>query len=119
MLIPLVCTQCGGKLEVDQSQVIESDRTFIVLSGQTLSCPQCGTKYLPGEQVKHFPEKVAVSAGGTFIGGSITASTIIMGDKIIINENAHHPYLKDSKEQRGKMEKFPKENKKWWQFWKH
>jgi len=118
MLIPLVCTQCGGKLEVDQSQVIESEGTFIVLSGQMLSCPQCGTKYLPGEQVKQFPEKVAVSTSGIYIGGSVTASTIIAGEKIITDDDAHHSYLKDSKEQREKIEKFPKENKKWWQFWK-
>lgn len=91
MLIPLVCTKCGGKLEVEKSQVFESGDTVVVLSAQTLNCPHCGTKYLPGEKIKHTPGKVAIS-----IGGNAIASNILIGNGNAVNRNP----------------------KKWWQFWK-
>lgn len=91
MLIPLVCTTCGGKLDVEKSQVFESGDTVVVLSDQMLSCPHCGTKYLPGEKIKHAAGKVVIS-----IGGSVNGSNIIIGNGNVITKNP----------------------KKWWQFWK-
>ena len=91
MLIPLICKQCGGKLEVEKSRVFESGDTVIVLSDQTFNCPHCGTKYLPGEKIKHFPGEVVIS-----IGGNINGSNIVTGNGNVVNRNP----------------------KKWWQFWK-
>ncbi|MBI5297328.1 MAG: hypothetical protein HY869_17760 [Chloroflexi bacterium] len=91
MLIPLICKQCGGKLEVEQSQVFESGDTILVLADQTFTCPHCGTKYLPGEKVKRGPGKVVIS-----IGGSVSGSNIVIGNGNVVS----------------------KAPKKWWQFWK-
>lgn len=91
MLIPLICKQCGGKLEVEPSQVFESGDTILVLADQTFTCPQCGTKYLPGEKVKRSPGKVVIS-----IGGSVKGSNIVIGNGNVVS----------------------KAPKKWWQFWK-
>lgn len=91
MLIPLICKQCGGKLEVEQSQVFESGETVIILSDQTFKCPHCGTKYLPGEQLKRAPGNVAIS-----IGGNANGANIIIGNGNVVNRNP----------------------KKKWQFWK-
>ena len=91
MLTPLICKKCGGRLEAEKSQGIESGDTVVVLSNQTLDCPHCGTKHLPGEQIKHAPGKVIVS-----IGGNISGSNIVIGSGNIVN----------------------KKSKKWWEFWK-
>ena len=91
MLTPLICKKCGGKLEVEKSQVFESGDTAVVLSGQTFSCPHCGTKYVPGEKMKYAPGKAVIS-----IGGNVNGANIIIGSGNVINKNP----------------------KKWWQFWK-
>jgi len=91
MLIPLVCAQCGGKLEVEKSQVIESGDTVMVLNDQTFTCPHCGMKYLPGEKIRHVADRPVIS-----IGGSVSGSTLIVGNGMVINKNP----------------------KKWWQFWR-
>ena len=83
MLIPLVCTQCGGKLEADQAQVFESGNTFIVSSDQMLTCPHCETKYVSGEKIKRFVERITISINGDMTGGNI-----IIGNGIIINSNS-------------------------------
>jgi hypothetical protein len=71
MLIPLVCTQCGGKLEVENSQVLESGDSFIVLDNQTFKCSHCDTRYLPGEKIGHLPDKTVISMSGDFTGSPI------------------------------------------------
>jgi len=81
MLIPLVCNQCGGKLEVEKSQVFESGDSVIVLNDQTFNCPHCGTKYLPGEKISHAPVKAVIS-----IGGHVTGN-IIVGNGMVVNNN--------------------------------
>lgn len=91
MLIPLICKQCGGTLEVEKSQVFEAGGTVVVLSDQTFSCPHCGAKYAPGEKIDQAGRKVAIS-----IKGSVSGSNIVIGSGNVVSEA-------------------PKE---WWQFWK-
>ena len=95
MLIPLVCTQCGGKLEVENTQVFESGDTIIVSSGQTFKCPHCETQYVSGEKIKHFPEKPVIS-----IGGRVTGSNIIAGNGIVFNNNPNPKIPKDDQEKK-------------------
>lgn len=122
MLIPLVCSQCGGKLEVENSQIAKAGDTVIVLSGQTFRCPHCGMEYLPGEKIKHVLEKAAIS-----IGGNVSGSTIIIGNGIVINKSSSPAISQDGQEikqthsadlqakMKADEQKTPK---KWWQFWK-
>ena len=77
MLIPLVCTQCGGKLEAEKTQVIESGNMFIVLSGQTLKCPHCETKFVSGDKIKRFSEQPVISIGGRVTGSNCFPSKAI------------------------------------------
>src|SRR6266498_3380407 len=105
MLIPLVCTQCGGKLEIENSQVFESGDSFIVLDNQTFKCPHCGTRYSPGEKIRHVLEKDVFSFGGNF-----TGSTIIIGSNLVVDKSPSPASAKEGQETR-------KPPKKWWQFW--
>lgn len=82
MLIPLICTQCGGKLDVEKSQVVEAGESVIVVNDQTFNCPHCNTKYLPGEKIGRAPVKAVIS-----IGGSVTGSNIIVGNGMVFNKN--------------------------------
>jgi hypothetical protein len=117
MLIPLVCNQCGGKLEVEKSQVFESGDTVIVLSDQTFKCLHCGTNYLPGEKIKHFQGNVAM-----FIGG-VNNGNVVIGNGNIINKGlnpATHATRVNSAHQDHPIELQveTKPLKKWWQFWR-
>jgi len=80
MLVPLICKKCGGKLNVEKSQVFESGDTVIVLSGQTFDCPHCGTKYLPGEKIKPASGNVSITIDGDSTGD------IIIGSGNVINK---------------------------------
>ena len=84
MLIPLVCANCGGKLEVEKSQVIESGDFVVVSSDQTFKCPQCGTRYLPGEKINHASGKPTVSIGSISIGGQVTNSAFVIGNGMVV-----------------------------------
>jgi len=75
MLIPLICKQCGGKLEIEQAQVHEAGEAIIVSSDQMFTCPQCGTKYLPGEKVKRAPGNPSIVINGNFNSGTIVIGT--------------------------------------------
>lgn len=86
MLIPLICNQCGGKLEVEQKWVLESDDTVIVLSEQTFTCPHCNTKHLPGETLKRLPEKTAIT-----IAGNVSGSNIVIGNGNVILKGRKKP----------------------------
>lgn len=116
MLIPLICKQCGGKLEVEPSQVHESGDTLIVLSDQTFTCPQCGTKYVPGEKVTRAARTPSIVIGGDFKGG-----TIVIGTGNVISKS---PTPAQSQESQQTTQSAPengtrqKTSKKWWQFWK-
>jgi hypothetical protein len=90
MLIPLVCTQCGGKLEVENSQVFGAGDTVIVLNDQTFKCPHCGVKYLPGEKIKSGPPKKAVVT----IAGNLNGN-IVIGDGNVLNQGLRPPELTD------------------------
>lgn len=79
MLVPLICNKCGGKLEVEKSQVFEAGDKVVVLSDQMFSCPHCGTKYLPGEKISHVSGNVTVS-----IGGNASDSNIIVGNGNVV-----------------------------------
>jgi predicted RNA-binding Zn-ribbon protein involved in translation (DUF1610 family) len=126
MLIPLVCTQCGGKLEVEKTQVVESGDFVIVSSEQTFKCPHCGMKYLPGEKLNHISQQPNISIGSFFVGGSIDGSVVI-GNGLVVAQKPHaaspeenqkantpdpiDPQSKSSTEKRNAP-------KKAWQFWK-
>ena len=51
-LIPLICTQCGAKLEREDAGLFVADSTVIVLSSGGFVCEHCGTKFAPGDEVK-------------------------------------------------------------------
>jgi YgiT-type zinc finger domain-containing protein len=119
MLIPLICKQCGGKLEVEKSQVFESGNAIVVLNDHMFKCPHCGVEYLPGEEIKHFPSKSTnISINGDSIGD------IVIGYGNVINKSSNpatyptrvndaqqdHPAIKSQIE--------TKPSRKWWQFWK-
>ena len=117
MLIPLICKQCGGKLELEQSQVVESGDTVIVLNDQTFNCPYCGVKYLPGEKIRRYP---SISIGSV---SNVSGSITISGGNLIVNNNSEPitpskihttPQFQSSKPQRE-----VKPQKKWWEFWKN
>lgn len=80
MLIPLICTQCGAKLEVERSQVVEAGDSLIVLAGGTFQCSHCGMKYLPGEKINNSPDRGVIS-----IQGNVTNSNIIIGSATVID----------------------------------
>ena len=120
MLIPLICKQCGGKLEVEQSLVFESGDTVTVLSDQTFTCAQCGTKYLPGEKVKR-----ALGNSSINISGGVNNTNIVIGTGNIISNSPIPTNLKDGQENKRPVNlqseiKASKQQppKKWWQFWK-
>jgi uncharacterized Zn finger protein len=118
MLIPLICKQCGGRLEVEQSQVIESGDNVIVFNGQTFKCPHCGVQYLSGEKIRHIPR---VSVGSISVGGNV-GGQIIIGDGIIVNtkpQQATPSEIHATQEfQRNNPQMEVKTHKKWWEFWK-
>lgn len=113
MLIPLICKQCGGKLEVEQAQVFESGGTTVVSSSQTFTCPQCGTKYLPGETVQRAPEKLSVVINGNFNSG-----TIVIGSGNVISKGPAPTPAQQPTQSAPENGTRQKESKKWWQFWK-
>ena len=123
MLIPLVCTQCGGTLDVENSQVFESGDFVVVSSDQTFKCPNCGMKYLPGEKINHASEEPVSSSGPIFIGGHVTNSTIVIGKGVVFNqapaseENEDEQHFANPQPAIKAIEQ--KSPKKWWQFWKH
>ena len=107
MLIPLICKQCGGKLEVDEAKVLISGDSFIVLPNQSFECQHCGTKYLSDDANK----SVHVSGGGIAIGaisiGGELKGNIVIGTGISpIGTNATSG------------SKTKNQTKKWWEFWK-
>lgn len=104
MLIPLICAQCGGTLQVENSQVSQTGDAIIVLTGQTFKCPQCGTQHLQGEEMKPAPEKASILINGNLSGNIIIGSgNTFSPPPGPANQVSNTP---------------PKPSKKWWQFWK-
>ena len=102
MLIPLICKQCGGKLEVEDTQVSVSGDTVMVLPNHKFECPHCGTRYISGDTNKYAPARDgSVSIGSLSIGGDVR------GNFVIGNAVGTNP-LSETKQQ----------TKKWWEFWK-
>ncbi len=106
MLIPLICKQCGGKLEVEDTKISLLGENFIVLPNQNFECPHCGTEYVADDANK----PVYASDGGIAIGsfkidGDITGN-IVIGSGF----NPGASSIKASETQ--------KPAKKWWEFWK-
>jgi hypothetical protein len=95
MLVPLVCTQCGGKLEVETSQVFESGDIFIVASDQTFKCIHCETKYVSGEKIKRFVEPLIISINGGMNGGNI-----IIGSGNIFSTHISKSPITDNEEEK-------------------
>jgi len=103
MLIPLICKQCGGKLEVEDTKISVFGESFIVLPNQNFECAHCGTKYMPGETSKY----VLASGGGVAI-GSLSFGGEVKGNIVIGNAVVGANSSSNTKEQ----------TKKWWEFWK-
>jgi hypothetical protein len=103
MLIPLICNQCGGKLEVEDIKVSISGDSFIVMPDQQFECPHCGTKYVSDNTSKHVH-----GSGGSVAIGNLSFGGDIKGDIVIgtavVNSNS--------------SSSVKKQKKKWWEFWK-
>jgi transcription elongation factor Elf1 len=103
MLIPLICKQCGGKLEVEDTTISLTGESFIVLSNQNFECPHCGTKYSSGETSKYvLASSGGVAVGGISVGGEIKGKIIIGNAVTDINPSS----------------KVKTQTKRWWEFWK-
>ena len=104
MLIPLICKQCGGKLEVEEAKVLISGDSFIVLPDQKFECPHCGTMYISDD-----PSKYVHATGGSIAIGGLKFDGDIKGNFVIgtstVGSNSSTPSVK-------------KPTKKWWEFWK-
>lgn len=81
MLIPLICKQCGGKLEIEESRIIKSDDMFIVLNGEIFKCPHCGVNHLQGEKLK---QMAPASVGQIYISGSINGGSFVIGNNNVV-----------------------------------
>ena len=118
MLIPLICKQCGGRLEVEHSQVIESGDTVIVLNDQTFKCPHCGVQYLSGEKIRHLP---SVSVGSISVGGNVSGP-IIIGNGMVVNRTPQQATHSETHPPQQPQSNNPqievKTQRKWWEFWK-
>ncbi len=85
MLIPLLCNQCGARLEVENTQVSISGDTVVVLPGQQFKCSHCETVYSPGDKNKYAPN--SISANLSF-DGDFSGDIIIGTNNTIINSNS-------------------------------
>lgn len=104
MLIPLICNQCGGKLEVEDTKVIISGESFIVLPDQQFECPHCGTKYVSDDTSKHVhATSGGIAIGNLSFGGDIKGNFVI--GTTVVGPNSSSSSVK-------------KQTKKWWEFWK-
>jgi hypothetical protein len=83
MLIPLLCNQCGARLEIENTQVSISEDTVVVLPGQQFKCSHCETVYLPGDKSKHAPNGSAVFK----VEGNFSGNIIIGASNSVINLN--------------------------------
>ncbi len=72
MLIPLICTKCGGKLEVQDTQVTSSGGMLVVLPDQTFKCPHCATQFMEGDRARQAGPRATISIGGKFSGVIVT-----------------------------------------------
>jgi hypothetical protein len=98
MLIPLICSQCGSKLEVEDTKVSIAGDTVIVLPEQKFECSHCGTKYISGDRNKYAPGS-GISVGSFTVGGAVTGN-IVIGNGVVSATGTKKPV------------------KKWWEFWK-
>ncbi len=128
MLIPLICKQCGGKLEVEDTKISLLGESFIVLPNQNFECPHCGTKYASdntGTQVYATGGSIAFGSinisedfyGDIVIGGGVSPDTTpIKTDKSSF-ESSHvvieHEVISATPSLETKQQ-----TKKWWEFWK-
>ena len=79
--VPLICSQCGGKLSVERGRISSSAHTASVLPGQKIVCPYCRTEFLPGDQIGQVRESISIVGNGVVIGeGSSSTVTILTGD---------------------------------------
>ena len=102
MFIPLICSQCGGKLEVEDTKVLISGDSFIVLPNQQFECPHCGTKYVSDDTSKHIHASGGSVAIGNLSFGEIKGDFVI-GTTVVGSHSSSS---------------VKKQKKKWWEFWK-
>ena len=80
--VPLICSQCGGRLSVERRRISSSAHTASVLSGQRIVCPYCRTEFLPGDQIGQVRESISIVGNGVVVGkGSSSTVTIFTGDR--------------------------------------
>ena len=118
MLIPLICKQCGGKLEVEDTKVLVSGDSFIVLNNQQFECPHCGTKYVSDDR----NTSATVSGGGIAI-GNLSFGGDIKGDFVIGSSVIHHNSSTSPQKSKAAIDNNSSPNpqkpiRKWWEFWK-
>ena len=103
MFVPLICNQCGGKLEVEESRVSISGDTITALPDQKIECPHCGTRYISGDKGKRlFVNNGGISIGSISIGGEVNGKIVIGNAATGANPSS----------------RTKKQTKKWWEIWK-
>ncbi len=76
--VPLICSQCGGKLSVERGRVSSAARGASVRPGERIVCPYCGTEFLPGDQIGQARETINIVGSGVVVGdGSSSTVTIV------------------------------------------
>ena len=125
MLIPLICNQCGGKLEVEDSRVSISGNTITALTDQNIECPHCGTRYISGEM-----NRLIYATGGSIAIGNISFGEV-NGNVVIRSGVSPDSSSVKSDESTSSDHSVvgnevkvvtplstKKQTKKWWEFWK-
>jgi YgiT-type zinc finger domain-containing protein len=103
MLIPLICKQCGGRLEVEDAKVSISGESFIVLPDQKFECPHCGMKYFSDNASRPvYANNGGVAVGNISIGGEIKGNIVIGNGTVSAKPSSS----------------VKKPTKKWWELWK-
>jgi transcription elongation factor Elf1 len=77
--VPLICSQCGGKLSVEREQISMAADIASILPGQKIECPYCGTEFLSEDQVGQVAgETINIVGSGVVVGdGSSSTVTIV------------------------------------------
>lgn len=91
--VPLICSQCGGKLSVERGRVSSSARTASVRPGEKIVCPYCGTEFLPGDQIGQSRETINIVGSGVVVGdgSSSTVTIVTAGDESPQRETSNSP----------------------------
>jgi DNA-directed RNA polymerase subunit RPC12/RpoP len=84
--VPLICSQCGGKLSVEREKISTVADTASVLPGQKIECPYCGTEFLSEDQVGQVAGETITIVGSGVVVGDGSSSTVTL-----VTTDATHP----------------------------